>query len=560
MPGGAVGSNQAYPPGTPFAYRVCREPESSNIFENVGAMPEYANKSFDELRVEDYMLNRKFPTPGSTQPGPAGNAPLTGIGISNAGNISPFNASLGGGSVLGATPTAGSGLFGQPQAGVVGGVAVSPGGSGLFGQTPAATPFGSLGAGGLGAGAFGAGGQAVVSGGVAVTPTSPFGGGLGAGSFAQPQQTGLFGQQQQQQQQQIGILGQQRTGTLGASPFGAQPLTGAGSFGQAASGLFGQQQQQQSQGGLFGQSNNSFSSASSGLFGQQNTNNTLGQSGGLFGQQNQTNSFGANSFASAQSNSSGLFGNQSTTGSDLFGAQSSGGGLFGQQNNNQSGLFGQQQNQSGLFGQSNTGSGGLFGQQNNNSLGGGSGLFGNQNNNNQGGLFGKSSSTPNLFAQQQNQGSSLFNSSLNQSVNQSGLVGQNTGGSMFSHPGFGNNASLFGHNNNSLSLGGFGTGSFGGANVAAGTSFGGQTQITNQQSMFANGNPVAQAQVAQLLAQNQSIQQAVQQAHAPLPSAGVTPTPAPIVPLAPTGPKTPARRAGRLSKIVPQTEPRANQS
>lgn len=126
---------------------------------------------------------------------------------------------------------------------------------------------------------------------------------------------GLFGNTQGQAQPQgTGLFGQQPNATTNTG------------------GLFGAPAQTQG-GGLFGNNTNT---TGGGLFGAQPTPNNNNVGGGLFGN-NTTNTGG------------GLFGNNTNTNANT----NTGGGLFGNNNTNTNG--------GGLFGNTNTGGGGLFG-------------------------------------------------------------------------------------------------------------------------------------------------------------------------------------------------------
>lgn len=422
--------------------------------------PQYQNKSFEELRVEDYMQNRKLPQSGSfggatggttfggfgqnnaAAPSTGGglfgntntnttggfgasNTANTGFGANNNTNTSTgFGASNTGGGLFGAKPAATGGLFGNNAASsgtTTGGFGATSGsGGGLFGNTqPQAntgSTFGGFGAGATnnnttGGGLFGASNTQ--------TQNKPAFGGFGASNTATTG-TGGFGQANSTPQQQSGGLFGNSTANSGSSLFGGQqakPATG-GLFGGAATGATN------TGGGLFGNTNNTNNAQQSTGFGQS-TNNT---GGGLFGANNNTNTnTGGGLFGNNQAKpaTGGLFG-ASTTGTNT------GGGLFGnntqQQNTNTGGsLFGnnnntQQQNAGGsLFGgqQNKPAGGGLFG----NSTGGGGSLFGNSQTQNSGGMFGGNNATQgggnSLFGghnQSQNQGagSSLFGNSQQQ--------------------------------------------------------------------------------------------------------------------------------------------------
>ncbi len=434
---------------TPFQPTTEKEQgtNATSAYQSITFQQPYLNKSFEELRVEDYAQGRRFGN-SNGQAGSFGQS--TGFGgfgatnnTSTAGGMfggsntatsgtTGFGATGGGfgntntGGGFGSTNTTAGGLFGNSQA--------KPATTGLFGASntaaPAAGGFGST-ANNTTGGLFGGGG----------------GGGFGGNAAQTNTGGGLFGNSAQQQQNKpaFGGFGATNTNTNTGTGFGASN-TGGSLFGgpttqqNTSGGLFGQQNQQQPQqsnpfggtnnnnagGGLFGNTQNK--PATTGLFG--GSTNT-GTGGGLFGgqnnQQQQSNPFGA-----TQNAGGGLFGNQNqakpaTTG--LFGGGAStntGGGLFGNTNNQQSGsnLFGGANNNAGggLFGGQNKPAGSLFGGSNTNqgNTGGGLSLFGGNNQQNQ------QSNTNSLFGgslgQNQNQNStntnSLFGGSLGQNSQQ----------------------------------------------------------------------------------------------------------------------------------------------
>ncbi|KAK5962641.1 FG-nucleoporin NUP116 PWA37_005080 [Arxiozyma heterogenica] len=491
MIGGANSNNNLMGTGNgtaikPFAPFLEKDPTTNtmNSFQSITFMPEYRNYSFEELRLQDYRANRRFPNSGTA-------ATTT----NQFGNTSTTSTATGGG-LFGQQNSTG-GLFGQQNNNI-------NTGSGLFGQQN--NNNNNMNSGGLfgqqqnnsfnttSRGLFGQNNNSSNN-------MSPFGNN-------QQISSGLFGQNNNSNTNSGGLFGQQQ------NPFGSNnnnTNTTGGLFGQQSNnnnnmnsgGLFGQKPISTTGGGLFGQQQSNVNSSSGGLFGQQSST-----AGGFYGQQNNNNN---NTMSSG-----GLFGQKpmGATGGGLFGQSNmnnnnnntnTGGGLFGQQNNNNmnnGGLFGQQQSSTttgGLFGQSNVNNNtnsGAFNQLSNANSGG---LFGQQNTATSGGLFGQSNATNTstgggLFGQQNNiqqpatgglfgskplgsTSTSLFGNNTAQQQQQTGL----TGGLFGAKPSTTSTGGLFGNinnnnnnNNSTLNAGGatgglFGTSTLGGTNTVGST-------------------------------------------------------------------------------------------
>lgn len=433
--GGASNTaNNSGTANTPFQAFVEKDQGTtgSSAYQSITFQQPYQNKTFEELRVEDYAQGRRFgnsngqagsfgqstgfggfgsntSTAGGMFGGNTATSGTTGFGQNTGG----FGASNTGGG-FGSNANTGGGLFGQNK----------PAAGGMFGSSTSGTTTGGFGStsNNTGGGLFGGGG-----------------GGFGSNTAQTNTGGGLFGNNQPQQQQNKPAFGGFGATTNTTSGFG-NTTTGGGLFGNSnttqntGGGLFGQNnQQQQTQqnsnpfgaantntgGGLFG--NNQNKSATGGLFGNTTNTNT---GGGLFGSQN--NNQQTNAFGSSTNTGGGLFGNQNQN------KPATGGGLFGSSTNTNTG--------GGLFGNTNTqqSGGGLFGGGNNNSTGGGLfgqtkpavGLFGNTNantnTNNAGGLslFGGNNQT------QQNNSGSLFGNSLNSNQNQNNTNSNSLFGSL----------------------------------------------------------------------------------------------------------------------------------
>ncbi|CAH0549490.1 unnamed protein product [Brassicogethes aeneus] len=319
---------------------------------SITCMKEYEAKSFEELRWEDYQVNRKGPQQGSTGFGaatPFGGAPAssapTMFGQPTDQNKSAFGQTS---SVFGQSTT----TFGQQAAGGFG-MTAQPNqmaGGGMFGAKPAGFGAAASTATTTGFG-FGAQTQAANPFGAA-QPNKPFAAGASVFGATTSQPTagfgttgGMFGAQQQQTAT-TGMFGKpaQPTaafGQLGSTGFGmSQPTASAptNTLFTANKPLFGQTTTTQGAGGFgvgtntFGQTNTSSFGASlnkpafgAGLntgLGFGNTFGTQQQTTGLFG--NAGKPEGGGLFGNAQSG--GLFGNAASSG----GFQGFGGGSFGQ--------------------------------------------------------------------------------------------------------------------------------------------------------------------------------------------------------------------------------------
>jgi len=182
----------------------------------ITCMKEYENKSLEELRLEDYQLNRKGPQnsmfgAGAPQQPQAGGGLFSGIGATSTAGTNTFGQTP----AFGQTTTSG-GLFGstlsQPKPGGFFGSGAAPASTGGFGtgsslgfsfSNPTSQPQQSF---------FGANNNTTTSntGGLG---TSPF-------SFSQPQQ----------QQQGLSLFSQKPL----ATPVSSAPAFGAGGFGSAA--------------------------------------------------------------------------------------------------------------------------------------------------------------------------------------------------------------------------------------------------------------------------------------------------------------------------------------
>ncbi|ORY36323.1 hypothetical protein BCR33DRAFT_722124 [Rhizoclosmatium globosum] len=222
-------------------------------FLAITAMPNYKNWSYEELRVQDYAMGKKFSTQGP------------GMGATNAFGA-PAATGFGGGA-FGAAAAPTGGLFGQTQPAQqntgfgFGAAASQPATGGMFGATNTTTPsiFGGTGTttGAFGAPAaapafgqaapastgfsFGAANQTAPKTGFGAfgsTSTTPSAFGQGTtNAFGAAPATNAFGQPQQQT---TGAFGAPAGGTslfgqkpAGASPFGAATSTLGGGFGSA---------------------------------------------------------------------------------------------------------------------------------------------------------------------------------------------------------------------------------------------------------------------------------------------------------------------------------------
>ncbi|KAI9350157.1 nuclear protein 96-domain-containing protein [Obelidium mucronatum] len=409
-------------------------------FMSISAMPNYKNWNFEELRVQDYSMGKKFSTSG---PGMAG---------ASAGAFGTQPATGFGGGAFGAAAAPTGGLFGQSQptqqsTGFGFGAAAQPAtGGGLFGAANTTTP--SLFGGTSSTPAFGAA-AATPAFGQAAAPTTGFSFGAAANN-APKTGFGAFG-----------------AATTTPSAFGQATNTG---FGAAPTGnAFGQQS-----GGAFGST-----ATGGGLFGAKPaTTSPFGAAttGGGFGSALGANNTGGAFGAAPAAATTGAFGVRPTTTSPFGAAAPAGGSLFGAASAPQTNPFG--------MGTATPATGGLFGAAPAATTGFGTGL---------GGGFGatKPAATGGLFGNTQpaNSGFGSFGAATTApAATGGGLFGGGTGGFGATTPapatgGFGSSlGGGFG-----ASLGGFGAtttpatgGLFGGAN-----SFGQTNTSTPQPTLHA---------------------------------------------------------------------------
>ena len=263
---------------TPYQATRKVDGTSSITFQSITAMPQYEAKSFEELRLEDYMGGNKgsqgqappaAPAFGAPAPGagvfgaPAPAAPSTGFGFGSTPAAAPATGLFGASTpAFGAAAPATGGLFGATPA-------AAPATGGLFGATPAAAPAGGL---------FGATPAAAPAGGLfGAAPAAPLGGSL-FGATPAPAAGGLFGA--------TPVAAPAAGGLFGAAPAAtAAPVAGGFSFGAptpapVAGGLFGSPSPAPAAGGLFGAAPATTASpGTGGLFGATPAPAT----GGLFG-------------------------------------------------------------------------------------------------------------------------------------------------------------------------------------------------------------------------------------------------------------------------------------
>ncbi|TPX35117.1 hypothetical protein SmJEL517_g02431 [Synchytrium microbalum] len=335
---GGISQGTGNPPFTATHDRDASAPSAPmNIFQTITAMPAYRNSSVEELRLQDYQMNKKFggqqgfgaaPAFGAptSQAAPAFGAPSAAFGVQQT--------PAGGGLFGSAAPTQPN-MFGQTQQ--------QPAFGGAFGQQPATSQPGGFFGGGGGAGtvtAFGGSSQAPAAGGFgfgsAQQPQqqqqNAFGGGaFGIKTTAAPAFGGAFGQPATSQPA-FGFGGSAAQPAFSQAPatnlFGA-PTPATGAFGAPAAtsgGLFGQQKP----GGLFGQpaasTGGAFGSTPAqapSLFGQPAAaGGMFGRPATSFGAPNATPAFGGVSAAPT----GGLFGTSAAAPTAGFGGQQ---GMFG---------------------------------------------------------------------------------------------------------------------------------------------------------------------------------------------------------------------------------------
>ena len=263
---GGFGQQQQQNTGTasiPYQETTHADGSDSISLAAITAMPAYQDKSFDELRLEDYKLGNK----GSQGAGQAS----TGFGGFGSNASAPTPASGGFGlfgspqpaasnttSVFGAPAPATGGLFGAPApatGGLFGSPATQqPATTNLFGASAAPKPA-LFGAPAPASGLFGAPAAAPATGGLFGAPApAPATGGL-FGSAPAPATGGLFGAPAPATGGLFGSAPAPATGGLFGSAPAPAPTTslfGASAPAPATGGLFGAAAPAPATGGLFG--------------------------------------------------------------------------------------------------------------------------------------------------------------------------------------------------------------------------------------------------------------------------------------------------------------------
>mmetsp|Transcript_10161 Transcript_10161/g.19030 ORF Transcript_10161/g.19030 Transcript_10161/m.19030 type:complete len:1878 (-) Transcript_10161:4615-10248(-) len=333
-------------------------------FQSITAMSQYENKSFEELRMEDYMAGNKG-TQGQAQPSNMGMGSGGGFGMTSFGAPAPSTGGFGFGASTSSAPSTGGGF-----------------GFGASSPTPA---FGSP--------------SAATTGGFGAAPSAPAGGGLFGSTAPAPSAGGLFGSAARTPAPSGGLFGSMAPAPSGGGLFGSAPATTAPA---PSGGLFGSAPAPAPSGGLFGST--TAPAPSGGFFGSAPT---PAPSGGLFGSTAPAPSFSGGggggffgSTAPSPAPSGGLFGSAAPTpgpSGGLFGstapAPAPSGGLFGSTAPapapSSGGLFGSS------FGASKPATGGFFGSAPAPASSLGGGLFGSATPGPapSGGLFGNTTPT-----------------------------------------------------------------------------------------------------------------------------------------------------------------------
>ncbi len=324
---GAPTQQTAGTASTPFTTTNRSDGSNTIVLQSITGMSQFEQKSFEELRLEDYAAGNKgtkgqaapaAPAAGgfggfgaAPQPAPAFGQPAAAPAGGLFGSTAPAPA----GGLFGAPAPAPS-AFGQPAA------APAP----LFGAAPAQAPAGGLFGAPAPAPAFGAPAPAPAFG---AAPAPATGGLFGAPAAPAPATGGLFGAPAAPAPAAGGLFGAPAAPAPAGGLFGATPAPApaGGLFGAtpapAAGGLFGATPAPAPAGGLFGAP---APAASGGLFGAAPT---PAKPGGLFGAPTPAPAgglFGAPSPAPT----GGLFGAPAPApAGGLFGAPAPGGGLFG---------------------------------------------------------------------------------------------------------------------------------------------------------------------------------------------------------------------------------------